>query len=282
MARKGLLNFSDLPNRIRYRFRRMLGRDYRISDGTYTYLFRCHEWIELVRARTLLSKEPGTIRWISDTVKAGDVFYDIGANIGLYTVMAGKRVGTGGAVVSFEPHLGNGMRLLENIGLNGLADRAIVLSTALHDQSGFIPFHYRYHTVGSSNSQLGEAVDEYGNRFRPESTELKFAETLDDLLAKGVLTRPPTHVKIDVDGNENRIIAGMRQLLAGDHAPTWIQIEVNPQKWPAINGALSEAGYEVTDKSFTAQGEKKIGTQGNEVSVPFNAVFRRMAGRPTG
>ena len=275
MTRSGFLDTSDLINRIRYRIRRLLARDYRVSDGSFTYTFRCTEWIELVRARTLLTKEPGTVRWISETVREGDVFYDIGANVGIYSVMAGKRVGAKGAVVAFEPHLGNAMRLLENIGLNGVSDRTIVLSTALHDQSGFMPFHYRYRTTGSSNSQLGSTTDAYGQIFVPESTEIKFAETLDDLLAGGTLKRPPTHIKIDVDGNERRILAGMRHLLAGKDAPRWIQVEVGPHEWEDVGRELANSGYDVVSKTYTALGSKILRGTDGQAAVHFNALFER-------
>ena len=271
----GNFDTTDLLNRTRYRVRRLLGRDFRISDGAFTYTFRCQEWIELVRARTLLTKEPGTVRWIRETVGEGDVFYDVGANIGIYSVMAGRRVGPTGAVMAFEPHLGNAMRLLENIGLNGIADRTVILSTPLHDSAGFVPFYYRHQTVGSSNSQVGSPVDEYDRNFEPESTELKFAETLDGLLASGTLKRPPTHIKIDVDGNERRILTGMRNLLTSDHAPRWIQIEVNQGAWPEINERLTESGYEPCGNSYTAAGEKTVNANGMTGFVPFNALFKR-------
>ena len=282
MTSGGSFDRSDLLNRARYRLRRILGRDYRVSDGTFAYTFRCHEWIELVRARTLLTKEPGTVQWISETVEQGDVFFDVGANIGLYSVMAGRRVGASGAVVAFEPHLGNAMRLLENVALNGMSDRTIVLSTALHDRCGFMPFHYHQRTTGSSNSQLGSVIDAYGKTFIPEGTELKFAQTLDELLANGTLTRPPTHVKIDVDGNEGRILAGMRNLLAGDHAPIWLQVEINPGQWPHVSAQMTGIGYDIAGKTYTAQGQKLLNAT-NEDSVPFNALFKlrreRAAGR---
>jgi len=59
----------------------------RVEDGQHYYEFRCETPVELWRARTLLVKEAGTVEWIRANVAAGDVFYDIGANIGLYTLL---------------------------------------------------------------------------------------------------------------------------------------------------------------------------------------------------
>lgn len=272
-----LLSLSGFCDRVRFRLRRNLAKDFSISDDSFAYKFRCDERIELIRARTLFTKEEGTVRWISDTVSPGDVFYDIGANIGVYTIMAAVRVGPAGRVIAFEPHLGNAMRLLENIRLNHVEDRVVVLSLALHEKAAILPFNYRHHLVGSSRSQLGDSVDEYGVRFAPESVELKVAETVDNLLSFGVVD-PPTHIKIDVDGNEYPILCGMRQLLASEQAPRWIQVEVNPAKWDQIREELLRAGYTLSDRNYTALGKLRLErADEEEAMIPFNALFSRPA-----
>jgi len=87
--------------------RQQLVKQVRVSDGQFEYEFRCETPVEVWRAKTLPVKEAGTIQWIAGRVQSGDVFYDIGANIGLYTLVAGKRVGPAGMVYAFEPHVKN-------------------------------------------------------------------------------------------------------------------------------------------------------------------------------
>ena len=82
---------------------------------------------------TLLDKEPATIRWI-DTFAPGEVLWDIGANIGIYSLYAGvvKRV----EVLAFEPAAFNHAVLCDNIRLNGLDDRVAAYGLAFSDRSG--------------------------------------------------------------------------------------------------------------------------------------------------
>ncbi len=94
------------------KLRNQLVQIVKVDDGQFTYRFRCETPFEMWRARTLLEKEEGTVRWIRNSVRDGEVFYDIGANIGLYTLLAGYRVGAVGGVYAFEPHVANVQSLL--------------------------------------------------------------------------------------------------------------------------------------------------------------------------
>ena len=169
------------------------------QDTIYTFL--CESLRDYGRCAGLFLKEPGTCEWIERTVKPGDIFYDIGANIGVYSILAGQRVGPQGRVIAFEPHAGNFAALSRNIEANGFAGRIVPCGFALHRSSGFFDFNYSSLAVGSSRSQLdGNAAPGF-DPFEPVVRELKYAAAVDDLVLSGRLPRP-THVKIDVDGNE--------------------------------------------------------------------------------
>src|SRR5262245_46805271 len=109
------------------KLRHQLVQIVKVSDGEFTHRFRCETPLESWRARTLLEKEEGTVRWIRNSVQAGEVFYDIGANIGLYTLLAARRVGPQGMVYAFEPHVANVQSLLANVALNELSGCVKVL-----------------------------------------------------------------------------------------------------------------------------------------------------------
>ena len=81
-------------------------------------VFYCLGDLALWRARTLFSKEPETIEWI-DGFKDGDVFWDVGANIGVYSLYAsiGRRI----EVLAFEPSASNYLLLNRNIEYNHLS-----------------------------------------------------------------------------------------------------------------------------------------------------------------
>ena len=248
----------------------------RTSDGRHEHIFRCDNPVEVWRAQTLAIKEQGTVQWIDREVRAGDTFYDIGANIGLYTLLAGKRVGPYGMVYAFEPHVGNVQSLLHNVSLNQLSGQVRVLSCALNDREGFFDFNYHQPMAGTSMSQLNDSRDAGGEEFAPCFAEYKFATTIDRLIQQGHI-RPANHVKIDVDGNELLILRGMREFLAGPRGPRTLQVEINTRYKADLFALLRAAGYKDFDRHDTDHGKKAIARGHDPETIGYNAIFRRAA-----
>lgn len=228
--------------------------------------------MEVWRAQTLLEKEPGTIKWLQG-LREGDVFYDIGASTGIYSLYAARLVGKTGHVYAFEPHVASARSLLQNIRHNKMQDRVTVLTCALHDGAGLIPFNYQYPIAGSSGSQLGNTHLEKGGEFEPWTIELKWATTIDLLIGQGL--KAPTAVKMDVDGNEPKILQGMRHHLHGWKQLRSIQVEIHPQSWDEIKNYLAKFGYHLDHTHYT-----KFGAEAKEQGQPenkifYNAVFER-------
>ena len=94
---------------------------------------------ELSRVRAYLTREPETVEWIAEYVKSQDVFYDIGANIGLYSIFAAKLHRGDLKVYSFEPESQNYASLNRNVYLNGLSDAITTLCMAVSDSSDQFP-----------------------------------------------------------------------------------------------------------------------------------------------
>ena len=80
------------------------------------------------RAETFASKEPETLQWI-DEMKPGDVLWDIGANVGLYSIYAAKKHGI--KVFSFEPSIFNLKLLGRNCAVNSVSSLITILPFAL-------------------------------------------------------------------------------------------------------------------------------------------------------
>jgi FkbM family methyltransferase len=258
--------------RARLALRSKLVQRVRVSDGEYEHLFRCEDPLEVTRAVTLLEKEAGTVRFIRTEVHPGDVFYDIGANIGLYTLVAARRVGDDGLVCAFEPHGANVMNLMHNVAENGLNARVKIVSAALNDSKGFFPFDYRSAEPGSALSRL-ESEGAVGDEFAPVFSEVKYATTVDALIADGVI--PPAQlVKIDVDGNEPLVLRGMSEHLSGARRPRAVQIEIDPEVREPVHALMDGYGYVAAERHDTMGGRALVDSGRDPDQVVHNVVFR--------
>lgn len=235
-----------------------------IAAGGLTFV--CDDAIEVSRAQTLFTKEPGTIRWLA-RVTPGDVVYDIGANIGCYTLLAAQRVGDAGHVYAFEPHAANAAHLLRNLHQNHLQRRVTLLTCALSDRVGYGTFRYGSKRPGSSGSQFGEMA-------QAAAQELKHVTTIDHLIAEREIM-PAAFVKIDIDGHELAVLRGMGHLLAAGVRS--IQTEVSPGARGDISAYFAKAGYRLADRHRTANGEQQVAGGADPDDVTDNAVFVRAA-----
>lgn len=243
-----------------------------VKAGPFELL--CDDPFEVARAQSYLTKEPGTIEWL-EGIQPGETVYDIGANIGLYTLAAALHVGPEGMVYAFEPHVANAASLLRNVQCNGMGDRVRVLTCAVGSHEGLWPFHYASKRAGSSGSQLGSPVDEHGKTFAPAATELKWVTTLDWLVNDGQVQHP-NRVKIDVDGQEPAILRGAHALLRSGTVRS-LQVEVHGQTRETLRTELRRAGYALQRIHYTANGQAAIAKGADPLLLAHNEVFSRAA-----
>lgn len=262
-----------LACRLRFGLRHALVERVEVEDRGERYVFRCEEYGEVFRAMTLFIKEQGTVDWIRSEVQAGDVFYDVGANTGLYSLLAARRVGSDGLVYSFEPHIPTARSLLENVAANGMGDRINVLTCALHDRDGLFAFNYRGAGPGGSGSQLDEVRDDTEATYAPVFSETKVGFTLDSLVQRFEV-RPPDLVKIDVDGNELLILAGMEALLSGPQRPRAVQVEINKRHRDRLLAYMQEHEFELAERHYTLSGKRLLKRGADPDTIPHNAIFR--------
>jgi FkbM family methyltransferase len=258
------------------KLRQPLVRDIEITEGTSAFRFRCETVREFNRCLKLFSKEPGTVAWIRTEVKRGQVVYDIGANIGVYTILAARQAGPNGKVYAFEPHAANFTRLIDNVIRNNLQDVVIPCSVALDAEAGFSHFNYDSANAGTSNSQFSAASGATVPNQGSEIAELKYATTIDRLMEVGRIASPH-HIKIDVDGNEYRILQGMARLLGSPTAPLTIQVELNEPHTEEILAFLEARHYTLIEKHYTRSAARRMEQTGDKQSEGCNAVFRRAA-----
>jgi FkbM family methyltransferase len=235
-------------------------------------VFRCRSRRALSRAATLFIKEQGTIEWLQNNVREGDLVLDIGANVGMYSILAAERVGDSGHVFAIEPHLFNAAALLENVAINRFTHRVSVLTLALGREVSFDTFNYREWEIGSSFSQLGNQKDKNGHDFQPVAREWKSVATVDSLISQGTI-QPPTLIKLDVDGLEPAVLGGMQELLRGNKRPRSIQVEVSPANRTEIEAIMAQSGFRVESRHHTKAGKKRMRRGAGELETDHNAIF---------
>ncbi|MBT4588150.1 MAG: FkbM family methyltransferase [Rhodospirillaceae bacterium] len=171
---------------------------------------------------TMFVQEPETIEWIAE-FDAGDVFVDIGANIGLYALWA--TISQDVQSFAFEPEALNYSILIRNILNNNLGDRLVAYPVAISDQPGFDKFHLTVFEHGESCHVFGEKIDYNKQPIDPVISQGCYATTIDELVASGTIPLP-NHLKIDVDGIEPKVIAGAKQTLQSPDCRSLL-IEIN-------------------------------------------------------
>ena len=181
-----------------------------------------------------LDYEDDVAHVIEHCLGPGDVFYDVGANVGVFAFLAATIVGEGGAVFAFEPEPNNVLCFQRSL------ERAPVRNVELYDcalgsEDGTMPFDRR---GGAFSGRLVDGEDEIG------SGEIRNIQirSIDSLLAGGM--RLPKLVKIDVEGGEGLVLEGAKQVLR-KYKPA-VLCEMHPDNQNGVSrafSALTDAGY---------------------------------------
>lgn len=178
---------------------------------------------------------------LASHLKPGGVFYDIGANIGFFSIIGAKLVGDTGKVYAFEPVPDNAAKIRHNARLNNFS-QITVIEKAVSGSTGkgelLLTRNIGGHTLTSAD--------------RPPDVQSSMTVDLvsiDDLIARGELT-PPTLVKVDVEGAELDVLQGMRQTLA-QYQPLVVyeidakQEEAFERKQQAVADFLQSQSYQI-------------------------------------
>jgi len=169
-----------------------------------------------------------------DYVKPGNFVLDIGANIGFHTLSFARRVGARGQVWAFEPDPVNGLLLRLNILNAGMENVVVPFDVAASDKAGLSKF--RTYPIGMPNNFGHTAIDEETGDYT------RLATPLDALN----IERPPTLIKIDIEGHELHALQGMRALLQFAHPVLSVEAE-DAESADDITAFLAELGYDVYD-----------------------------------
>lgn len=166
--------------------------------------------------------EPDLTAFIQRRLAAGDEFVDVGANLGYDSVLAATCVGSSGRVIAIEASGPVFSILQRNLALNQVSSRVRTINKAAAAESGTINvFSGPAHNVGLTTT--------VSTRGFPVQSAIE-ALPLDDLLSSDEI-RAARLVKIDVEGAEPGVLAGMRRFLANCRNDVEILIELSPNWW---------------------------------------------------
>ena len=146
--------------------------------------------------------EPGSLALVRKLLKSGDTFIDIGANVGLFSVAAGRKVGPTGSVLAFEPAPETMAALTDTIRLNGLKAIVTLHQCAAGRENGTALFHVGRICGHSSLLPLDE---------KRETIDISIV-AVDDIVGG----RKVDLIKIDVEGWELEVLEGLRVTLANN------------------------------------------------------------------
>ncbi|WP_421999561.1 FkbM family methyltransferase [Reyranella sp.] len=190
------------------------------------------------------SFEPNEFAFLDRVVRPGMTFVDIGANEGLFTLFASRRVGRQGRVVSVEPSSRERASLEANLRRNGIGNVTVV-PHALADRPGSARLQIAARLHGGHNTLGAFTYDDVD----AVAVEEVAVETLDALAARLALGKVDV-IKIDVEGAEVKVLSGGRALLAA-HRPILL-IEANDgalkgqgASTDALLATLRELGYRI-------------------------------------
>ena len=187
---------ADLPKGLRVR------GDTRDLIERYIYLFG--------------SWEPALTHWLCIRLAPGDAFIDVGANIGYYSLLASRCVGSSGTVVAIEASPAICNRLRENVTLNALPNVRVV-NLAASDSEGSIRVFEAHH------DNFG-ATSVYPQTYQTNEVEVR-RRPLSEIIPTDTM-RHVRAIKIDVEGAEASVVRGLLPLLRESRDDLELVVEV--------------------------------------------------------
>ena len=212
-----LIWFNDFIQERSYKSIKILGKEIKFFVPNQLL-----EW----RVDTYFSKEPETLEWIdSFQEKENLIFWDIGANIGLYSIYNSLKHPKS-TTIAFEPSSSNLRVLTRNISINNLEKNIKVVSIPLTNKENiFQEMKEGQFVEGGALNSFGEKFDFEGKEFKPTMKYNLLGTTMNYFIENSILDIPD-YIKIDVDGIEHLILEGGDKFL-NDKKVKSLSIEIN-------------------------------------------------------
>ncbi|MDC1095898.1 FkbM family methyltransferase [Pelagibacteraceae bacterium] len=235
-------------------------------------LFFCPNQITQWRVETLFTKEPETLKWIdSFQINNKIIFWDIGANIGLYSIYASLKH-SNIEVVCFEPSTSNLRILSRNISINSLEKKIKINQLPLTNQNNkFLLMHESSFEEGSALNTFGENLSFDGKIINKKNNYQILGTSINNLLDNKILSIP-NFIKLDVDGIEHLILHGADKYLKNENLKS-LSIELNENFKDQYNEVLTL----MKNNDFTLKSKDRAESfyKSRDFSKTYNYIFEK-------
>ena len=224
-----------------------------------------------LRVNTYFSKEPETLEWIDTFEKKNNlIFWDIGANIGLYSIYNSLK-NPNSITIAFEPSTSNLRVLTRNISINNLEKKIKVVTIPLTNKENI------FQEMNESNFIEGGALNSFGENFDFDGKEfvskMKYSllGTSMNYLVESSILDIPDYIKIDVDGIEHLIIEGGDKFLYNKKIKS-ISIELNENFTEQFEKVLSYM-EKYNFKFLSKKNHGNLQIRGKKYNKIYNYIF---------
>lgn len=219
--------------------------------------------IEKWRRDTFWTKEPETLEWIYSFTD-GDVFFDVGANVGVYSLYCAV-VHPNCKVWAFEPSPGNFDHLEKNIELNNFKN-IFNFPWAIGD------YEYCCGVFYENSTQIGDSGGQFGFNENLEGLKKVPVNGMTIDFIAWVQKTNPNHIKIDIDGQEVKVVWGMRETLKNPKLKS-VLIEINENKIEIFK-AFYDAGFTSDNKFNFLENHSRVRREKEGIKAE-NIIFTR-------
>ncbi len=221
-----LIYIRDIPEKIKINYSKYILRFLKTDiydEHRKKKLFSLRNFggSTISRGFHLFSSQPGIAKWI-ESFDEKSCFVDIGANIGIYSLYAATKKHK---VLALEPESLNFACLNLNIFDNNFQNYISAYPICIDEESKISKLNMRVMKFGGSASTFDRCVGPYGETFKPIYEQGSVSSRLDDIVKREGLN--VNYIKIDVDGNELRVIKSMPEIIKSNNLKS-ICIELNP------------------------------------------------------
>jgi FkbM family methyltransferase len=219
----------------------------------------------LMRTRSVMS-EPWTLHWLESVVKPGEVLYDVGANVGAFSLVAAKTHDQAVRIFAFEPSFVTYAALCRNIMENQCEKSITPVPLPLMEDTAISVFKYRSLVPGATEHALGSQAlaSKDFKETKPAYQQRMIGMTI-DTLTRNFGLESPNHIKVDVDGSELGVLRGASMTLATGGVRTILVDARDDRNSSYLTDYLRQLGFTLAAKFNGAE------------EPGFHAIFARDA-----